>query len=84
MINSPGLPCPSVSVDNVDGQWIVTIIESEGRSRREFAVESFARSFADGQRRRLGLMPVDGPTAHPHRRKARRPPAPGANGRPQP
>ena len=53
------MPLRSVTVDNVDGKWVVTIIESDGRSEREFAIETFARSFAEGQRHRLGLTQAD-------------------------
>jgi len=49
----------SVSVDSIGGKWVVTIIEPDGNSKREFAVEAFARSFADGQRYRLGLAPAE-------------------------
>lgn len=45
----------SVSVDAIDGKWIVTIVESGDSSEREFEIESFAHSYADGQRFRLGL-----------------------------
>ena len=45
----------SVTIDDVDGKWVVTVVETDGSSEREFAVEAFARSFAEGQRYRLGL-----------------------------
>lgn len=45
----------SVSVDAIDGKWVVTIVESGDSSEREFEIEAFARSYADGQRYRLGL-----------------------------
>lgn len=45
----------SVSVDAIDGKWIVTIIESGDSHEREFEIESFAQSFAEGQRHRLGI-----------------------------
>lgn len=48
----------SVSVDPIDGKWIVTIIESGDSHKREFEVEAFAHSFAEGQRHRLGLVDV--------------------------
>ena len=53
------LTSQSVSVHKVDGKWVVTIIEDDCASEREFAVEAFARSFAEGQRYRLGLAPAE-------------------------
>ena len=50
------MSCQSVSVASMGRRWVVTVIDVEGRSKREFAVENFARSFADGQRLRLGLI----------------------------
>jgi hypothetical protein len=52
-------PPRSVSIDIADGKWVVTIVENFDRLELEFEVESFARSFADGQRYRLGLSPQD-------------------------
>lgn len=49
----------SVSIEQVDGKWVVTIIEEHGAYEREFVVEAFARSFAEGQRYRLGLMSAE-------------------------
>jgi hypothetical protein len=45
----------SVSVDSVDGKWVVTIVDSGESHVREFEIEAFALSFAEGQRHRLGL-----------------------------
>ena len=49
----------SVSVDSIDGKWVVTIIESGDSHKREFEIEAFAQSFAEGQRYRLGLARVE-------------------------
>ena len=49
----------SVSVDAVDGKWVVTIVESGDSHEREFEIEAFALSFAEGQRHRLGLTPSE-------------------------
>ena len=49
----------SVAIDTVNGKWIVTIIENLDTSTHDFEIESFARSFADGQRYRLGLAAID-------------------------
>lgn len=56
--DDPLLP-RSVSVLHIDGKWVVTIMEHNGNSEREFAVEAFARSFAEGQRYRLGLASAE-------------------------
>lgn len=52
-------PARSVSVDSIDGKWVVTILDNFDTSVHDFEIESFARSFADGQRFRLGLAPQD-------------------------
>lgn len=49
----------SVSVDTVDGKWVVTIIESGDSYEREFEIEAFANSFAEGQRHRLGIAHIE-------------------------
>jgi len=49
----------SVSVDPIDGKWVVTIIESGDSYEREFEIEAFAQSFAEGQRHRLGLAHIE-------------------------
>ncbi|MGV3551126.1 hypothetical protein [Rhizobium sp.] len=49
----------SVTVDVIDGKWVVTILENFDTSVHDFEIESFARSFADGQRFRLGLPSQD-------------------------
>ena len=49
----------SVSVESVDGKWVVTIVDNIDRLERAFEIESFAHSFADGQRCRLGIAVLD-------------------------
>lgn len=49
----------SVSVDAIEGKWVVTILENFDTSTHDFEIESFAHSFADGQRYRLGIPPQD-------------------------
>ena len=49
----------SVSVDPIEGKWVVTIIESGDSHEREFEIEAFAHSFAEGQRYRLGLAQTE-------------------------
>lgn len=49
----------SVSVDVIDGKWVVTIIEGGDSHERAFEVEAFAQSFAEGQRHRLGLVHME-------------------------
>lgn len=39
--------------------WVVVIVENETENRRTFEIEQHARSFADGQRIRLGLPPLE-------------------------
>ena len=41
--------------------WVVIVVEDGSESRKSFKIEQHARSFADGQRVRLGLPPVNEP-----------------------
>jgi hypothetical protein len=47
-----------VLIEHIDGQWAVQIVEDGEVTQRLFEEEEFARSFAAGQRLRLGL-PAD-------------------------
>lgn len=49
----------AVTTDEVDGKWRVTVIDMGTIETSEFAIESFARNYAAGQRKRLRLD--DGP-----------------------
>jgi len=48
-----------VSIEHIDGRWAVQIVENGEITQRLFEEEQFARSFAAGQRLRLGLPPMD-------------------------
>ncbi len=67
MVSSSQDRCPHrfVTVDKVDGKWVVTIVEDEARAERSFDFEAFARSYADGQRHRLGLSLPDRAACNP-------------------
>jgi len=54
-----------VSIEHIDGQWAVQIVDSGEITQRLFEEEQFARNFAAGQRVRLGLPPMD--TGDPHK-----------------
>lgn len=45
---------PSVEVVEACGEWFVRVVGDEELTR-SFELESFALSFAEGERRRLGL-----------------------------
>lgn len=45
-----------VTVKFLDGEWHVCVYEDGAETVETFAVESFALSFAEGQRTRLGLV----------------------------
>lgn len=49
----------AVSVEHIDGQWAVRIVENGEIIQRLFEEEQFARNFAAGQRLRLGLPAMD-------------------------
>jgi len=53
------MPSRSVSVDTVDGKWVVTVIEGGDSYERDFEIEAFAQSFAEGQRHRLELTHLE-------------------------
>ncbi|MER8745865.1 hypothetical protein NKH54_22685 [Mesorhizobium sp. M1004] len=46
---------PCVEVVGASGEWVVRIIEADQEITRSFGFESFALSFAEGQRIRLHL-----------------------------
>lgn len=48
----------SVQLVQENDQWVVVIVESGEETRRTFDIEAHARSWADGQRIRLGLSPL--------------------------
>ncbi|ESX99855.1 MULTISPECIES: hypothetical protein [unclassified Mesorhizobium] len=49
---------PRVEVVGASGEWVVRIIETDQEITRSFGLESFALSFAEGQRIRLHLDKV--------------------------
>ncbi|ESX80495.1 hypothetical protein [Mesorhizobium sp. LSHC412B00] len=49
---------PRVEVVGASGEWVVRIIETDQEITRSFGLESFALSFAEGQRIRLYLDEV--------------------------
>lgn len=46
---------PCVEVVEACGEWFVRVVEEDQELTRTFEIESFALSFAEGQRIRLGL-----------------------------
>jgi len=46
---------PRVEVVEAGGEWDVRVVEEDQEFTRSFVLESYALSFAEGQRRRLGL-----------------------------
>jgi len=51
----------SIELFQENEDWVVVVMEDSSETRRTFRVEQHARSFADGQRVRLGLPPVNEP-----------------------
>ncbi|ESX26543.1 hypothetical protein [Mesorhizobium sp. LSJC264A00] len=49
---------PCVEVVGASAEWVVRIIETDQEITRSFGLESFALSFAEGQRLRLHLDKV--------------------------
>ena len=47
----------SIELFHENEEWVVVVIEDGSETRRTFKIEQHARSFADGQRVRLGLPP---------------------------
>ncbi|KQV43578.1 MULTISPECIES: hypothetical protein [unclassified Rhizobium] len=46
----------SISIIASDGKWLVRVVESDGvAGEREFGIEEHARSYAAGQKVRLGI-----------------------------
>ena len=48
-----------VSIEHIDGQWAVQIVENGETTQHLFEEEQFARNFAAGQRARLELPAMD-------------------------
>ena len=46
---------PCIEVVEACGEWFVRVVEEDQELTRSFELEAFALSFAEGQRRRLGL-----------------------------
>jgi hypothetical protein len=46
---------PCVEVAETDDEWVVRVVELDQEITRSFDLKSFAFSFAEGQRIRLGL-----------------------------
>lgn len=51
-------PKNSVSIEQLDGQWAVQIVEDGVITQQLFETEEFARNFAAGQWQRLNPKPV--------------------------
>jgi hypothetical protein len=49
------LEAPGIAVVEACGEWFVHVVEDGQEQIVSFDLESFALSFAEGQRRRLGL-----------------------------
>ncbi|MER8722603.1 hypothetical protein NKH64_30490 [Mesorhizobium sp. M0999] len=54
-----GKAAPCVEVVGASGEWVVRIFETDQEITRSFGLESFALSFAEGQRIRLHLDKVE-------------------------
>jgi hypothetical protein len=48
-------PLPRIEVVEACGEWFVRVVEADQEMTRSFDLESFALSFAEGQRIRLHL-----------------------------
>jgi hypothetical protein len=44
-----------VRLEKIDGEWAVFVVEGGKTIQKMFETQRFAKSFADGQRLRLGL-----------------------------
>jgi hypothetical protein len=51
-------PPNDVRIEKLDGEWTVFVFEDSETTQKTFETEQFAKSFADGQRMRLGLSPA--------------------------
>ena len=49
----------AVNVEQINGRWTVQIVENGEVDAHDFLMEKHARSFAAGQRSRLGLPQLD-------------------------
>lgn len=56
---TPGRVDPCVEVLEAGGEWFVRVVDSDEELTRSFELESFALAYAEGQRRRLGLVAFD-------------------------
>ncbi|WP_246135784.1 hypothetical protein [Mesorhizobium intechi] len=50
---------PCVEVIEACGEWFVRVVDGDEELTRAFELESFALTYAEGQRRRLGLADFD-------------------------
>jgi hypothetical protein len=53
------IPKPLVMIEQADGEWVVKVFEDGAVRKESFVLEAFARSFAEGQRIRLGLAKIE-------------------------
>jgi hypothetical protein len=52
---SGSCPSPRVVIEHRADEWVVEVFESGVLHERDFVLEAYAASYADGQRIRLGL-----------------------------
>ena len=57
----------AVSIEHIDGQWAVQVLEAGKVTQRLFETEEYARNFAAGQRLRLNPPPAPPKTRRPDR-----------------
>ncbi|MCH4561162.1 MULTISPECIES: hypothetical protein [Mesorhizobium] len=50
---------PCVELMEACGEWFVRVVDGDEETTRAFELESFALAYAEGQRRRLGLVDFD-------------------------
>lgn len=53
-----GKACPCVEVVEAIGEWFVRVVEDSHEHIHSFELETFALTYAEGQRIRLGLDKV--------------------------
>jgi hypothetical protein len=51
-------PKNAVSIEHIDGQWAVQLVENGETTQHLFETEEFARNFAAGQWIRLNPKPI--------------------------
>jgi hypothetical protein len=54
-----GKVCPCIEVVEACGEWFVRVVDEDQELTRSFELESYALSFAEGQRIRLHLDKFD-------------------------